>query len=65
MNELRSCAHCNFWLPWRTVLLADDEPQLLGHCAVIVKGHPNVTHERPQGLTAHDFVCRAFQEAKA
>jgi hypothetical protein len=68
-TERKACAYCRFWHPWKTVALVDDEPQLLGHCAIVTSvstggGFCQVTHTI-QGLTANDFVCIAFKDVEA
>jgi hypothetical protein len=56
-----TCSTCKFWEHWRVVLLADDEPQSVGHCVVkipIVERNTIMTFV--QGLTAHDFHCDSY-----
>jgi hypothetical protein len=52
-----TCSNCKFWSHWRVVLLADDEPQSIGHCVVEKKIGLGVTTTMVQGLTAHDYCC--------
>lgn len=63
MTTLKACAYCRFWHPWRTVLLADDQPQMIGHCVIDDELLLGVPMAVVQGLTANDFVCDSFQEA--
>jgi hypothetical protein len=58
-----TCSTCKFWEHWRVVLLADDEPQSVGHCVVetlvTLKGQLTLMIN-VQGLTAHDFHCKSY-----
>jgi hypothetical protein len=61
-TERKSCFHCRFWHPWKTVMMADDVPQPLGHCIVVVDISPSYQEVYTHGLTANDFFCDAFKD---
>jgi hypothetical protein len=63
-SDRKACAYCRFWHPWKTVALVDDEPQLLGHCVVILDHphSPNIQEVYIHGLTGNDFCCDAFKD---
>lgn len=51
------CAACEFWHKWRTVMLADDEPKLLGYCVVRERIDQHFWQSKVQGLTAENYLC--------
>jgi hypothetical protein len=55
-----TCSTCKFWEHWRVVLLADDEPQSVGHCVVKRPVNEHAVMTIIQGLTAHDFHCDSY-----